>query len=166
MPEDFRVAVRSDPRLLSSVRGLVRTWIEEHGVAPELTARAVLAIDEACTNAIRHAYDGRPDEVVELVLRSAPEALEFVLSDRGNRCPKEKQRRRELAAPVKAPFSCPNSSDSIRFSGMAPQSTSINGPSWRGLRPCRTRAASSLPQPVSPSSRTVQEEAATVVRCS
>jgi anti-sigma regulatory factor (Ser/Thr protein kinase) len=99
MPEDFRVAVRSDPRLLSSVRGLVRTWIEEHGVAPEVTARVVLAIDEACANAIRHAYGGHTDEVVELVLRSAPEALEFVLSDRGSLCPKEKQRRRELAAP-------------------------------------------------------------------
>lgn len=31
-------------------------------------------------------------------------------------------------APVNAPFSYPNSSDSIRFSGIAPQFISINGP--------------------------------------
>jgi serine/threonine-protein kinase RsbW len=99
MPEDFHVAVRSDPRLLASVRGLVRTWVEDRGVAPSVVSRVVLAIDEACTNAIRHAYAGRADEVVELILREHPDALEFVLIDRGVCCPKEQQRRRELAPP-------------------------------------------------------------------
>jgi ubiquinone/menaquinone biosynthesis C-methylase UbiE len=39
----------------------------------------------------------------------------------------------ELTAPVNAPFSCPNSSDSSRFSGSDAQSTGTNGCAARGL---------------------------------
>jgi len=39
--------------------------------------------------------------------------------------------RRSLTAPLKAPRTCPKSSVSIRFSGMAPQSTGTKGPEAR-----------------------------------
>ena len=57
---------------------------------------------------------------------------------------------RVATAPVNAPRTWPNSSLSIRFSGIAPQLTTMNGPSLRGLRWCTARAISSLPVPVSP----------------
>ncbi len=53
-------------------------------------------------------------------------------------------------APVKAPRTWPNSSDSSRFSGMAPQLMVTNGPLARGERLWISRAISSLPVPVSP----------------
>ena len=53
-------------------------------------------------------------------------------------------------APVKAPLTCPNSSLSSRFSGMAPQLMATNGPSCAELRRWSSRAISSLPVPVSP----------------
>ena len=53
-------------------------------------------------------------------------------------------------APVKAPFSWPNSSDSISSSGIAAQFTSTKGPSLRRLRAWICRATSSLPVPFSP----------------
>ncbi len=58
-------------------------------------------------------------------------------------------------APVNAPFSCPNSSDSISVSEIAATFTGTNGSSRRG--PCRwiARATSSLPVPLSPTIRTV-----------
>ena len=55
----------------------------------------------------------------------------------------------DFRAPVKAPFSWPNSSDSTRDSVSAPQFTARNGPP-RPLRACSSRAATSLPVPVSP----------------
>ena len=54
-------------------------------------------------------------------------------------------------APVKAPFSCPKSRDSTRFSGMAPQLTVTKVLPRRSLAPWIARATSSLPTPDSPS---------------
>ena len=73
-------------------------------------------------------------------------------------------------APVKAPFSYPNSSLSTSVSGIAPQSTGTKGPSARRLALWMPRATSSLPEPVSPRIRTVKFERATVatsvqIRC-
>ena len=64
-------------------------------------------------------------------------------------------------APVKAPFTWPNSSLSIRFSGMAPQLMVTNGPLTRLLRRWSSRAISSLPVPVSPVMSTLMSVAAT-----
>ena len=67
-------------------------------------------------------------------------------------------------APVKAPFSWPNSSVSSSVSGIAAQLIATNGPSARGLSACSARANSSLPVPLSPSSSTVASVVA--ARCS
>jgi len=96
---DIRLEVRSDPRLLGSIRSLVRGWMASFELAGELADGVVLAIDEACSNAIRHSYEGRCDETVELTLRAAPEFLEFVVCDRGVPCPPEHQERRPLKQP-------------------------------------------------------------------
>ena len=99
MDEDIRLTVRSEPRLLASIRCLVRGWVERHGIAKDLVNQVVLAIDEACSNAIRHAYEGRGDEVMELALRSTPEHLEIVLCDCGVPCSADKSARRRVEAP-------------------------------------------------------------------
>jgi anti-sigma regulatory factor (Ser/Thr protein kinase) len=93
---DLHLKVRSDPKLLASVRSLVRSWVESWDVGKKTTDDVVLAIDEAFTNAIRHAYGGRRDGSVELTLRAAPEYLEFQVSDRGVPCPPECMQRRPL----------------------------------------------------------------------
>ena len=58
-------------------------------------------------------------------------------------------------APVKAPFSWPNSSLSSSVSGIAAQLTATNGLSRRGPVTWMARATSSLPVPVSPRMSTV-----------
>ena len=93
---DVHVTVRSDPKLLASVRSLVRSWVESWDVGERTADKVVLAIDEACTNAIRHAYEGRPDGSVELSLHAKPEYLEFQVSDMGVPCPPECTTRRPL----------------------------------------------------------------------
>jgi hypothetical protein len=59
-------------------------------------------------------------------------------------------------APVKAPFSCPNSSLSISSAGMAAVLTATNGPSRRPPSWWIASATSSLPVPDSPRISTVR----------
>ncbi len=63
---------------------------------------------------------------------------------------------RRTAAPVNAPFSWPNSSDSSRVSVSAAHETATNGPWLRGLSAWIARASSSLPVPLSPRIRIVE----------
>ena len=67
-----------------------------------------------------------------------------------------KRPRRRSAAPVNAPFSCPNSSLSSSVSGSAAQLTVMNALPRRGERSWIARATSSLPVPDSPSTSTVE----------
>jgi hypothetical protein len=66
-----------------------------------------------------------------------------------------------VTAPVNAPFSWPNSSDSSTSRGSAPQWIGTNGRSARGERSWMARATSSLPVPLSPRSRTEDSVGAT-----
>ncbi|MDX2437658.1 MAG: ATP-binding protein [Acidobacteriota bacterium] len=99
MPDDFRLQVRSDPRFLRCVRNLVRGWVEISDLEPNATDEMVLAIDEACSNAMRHAYGGNRDRWVELTLRADEAYLEVRLCDQGEPCPSEFVQRRELEVP-------------------------------------------------------------------
>ena len=71
---------------------------------------------------------------------------------------------RVCVAEVKAPFSCPNNSDSINVSGNAAQLTATNGPLARGLSWWMARASISFPVPFSPLSKTVALVAAATER--
>lgn len=93
--EEIRITLLSDPRLLCCVRAMVRTYVGNYGFAPDRTEEVVLAVDEACTNAIRHSYAGRHDEPLELALGVDDEHLKFVLRDRGRPAPPECATRRE-----------------------------------------------------------------------
>ncbi len=78
---------------------LVRSWVESCELGPEAANELVLAIDEACANAIRHSYEGRSDRPVELTLRSNDDYLEVRLCDEGVPCSPECVQRRELKTP-------------------------------------------------------------------
>ncbi len=86
---DIRLQVSSDPRLLGVIRGVIQVWLEVCGLVPDRRHEVVLAVDEACSNAIRHAYEGRTDESVELVLSASEEWIEITVSDEGRPCPSE-----------------------------------------------------------------------------
>jgi anti-sigma regulatory factor (Ser/Thr protein kinase) len=98
--DDLRLQVSSDPRLLAVIRGVVKVWLEVCGLVADRRHEVVLAIDEACSNAMRHAYKGRTDEPVELVLSASEEWIEITVSDQGTPCPPECSEYRPLVAPA------------------------------------------------------------------
>lgn len=66
---------------MRNVRGRLREVLDEQAVAPELRDQLVLAVDEACTNIIRHAYCGCIDDTISLLLKRERDMLVFELRD-------------------------------------------------------------------------------------
>jgi anti-sigma regulatory factor (Ser/Thr protein kinase) len=86
----------SDPQLLCVVRSAVRQWCELAGCADEECRALTLAVDEALTNVIRHAYQSRTDQPIEVTFHRNEERLEFVIVDHGRPVEPEKIRGRPL----------------------------------------------------------------------
>ncbi|NIA13370.1 MAG: hypothetical protein GWP08_04760 [Nitrospiraceae bacterium] len=91
--------VLSDPKLLKSVRGVVRGFAESHALSDEKAMEVVLAVDEACTNAMRHAYGSNPGRKLWLSLRSTEDGIEIVLRDDGTPASSERVKQKEVVAP-------------------------------------------------------------------
>jgi len=96
------MALCSNPRLLSTVRGAVEPLAEALGF-PAVQCRAIRrAVDEALTNIVRHSYGNRPDRPITLYFRkarrgnSAEQGLEIVLCDQGPAVDPDKLRGRPL----------------------------------------------------------------------
>jgi serine/threonine-protein kinase RsbW len=87
----LRLELPSDPSLLCAVRGAVERLTESFGFSAPDCRAVTRAVDEALTNIIRHAYNGRPDKPIEMFFRSVHSdadpkgslGLEILLCDRG-----------------------------------------------------------------------------------
>ena len=56
VPAELRLELPGDPSVLSRLRRLLRRWLRERGAAEPLVTEVNLAVNEACANAIEHAY--------------------------------------------------------------------------------------------------------------
>jgi anti-sigma regulatory factor (Ser/Thr protein kinase) len=56
------------------------------GFSEEDTQFIILAVDEACANVIRHAYQGRTDGEITISCRDSADGIEFLLTDQGAAC--------------------------------------------------------------------------------
>ena len=60
VPEELRLQLPADPQVLSGTRRLLRRWLRNHGADEPLISEIALAANEACANAIEHAYPPGP----------------------------------------------------------------------------------------------------------
>ena len=58
VPAAFRVEIPADPRVVRELRARLKAWLERRGLTAEQVGDTVLAVSEACNNAIEHGYDG------------------------------------------------------------------------------------------------------------
>jgi anti-sigma regulatory factor (Ser/Thr protein kinase) len=80
LPEAFPAVASS----LSAIRRAVRAYADRAGAPPEVTAAAVLAVDEAATNAIVHGYEGgASDKTVHVSAEREGTWLRFAVGDDG-----------------------------------------------------------------------------------
>ena len=82
-PLSFQVKLASDPRLLSVVRSAVSELAAVSGFEDEQCQRIMMAVDEALSNVIRHAYKNRCDREIEVSCQAYADRLEFTFVDGG-----------------------------------------------------------------------------------
>jgi anti-sigma regulatory factor (Ser/Thr protein kinase) len=100
----MKLDLLSDPKMLCIVRAAVGELAVTVGLPPEDVRSLVLAVDEAMTNIIRHAYLGKLDRPIEVSFHRGPvkhgeamkDALEICLMDHGVAVDPAKLRGREL----------------------------------------------------------------------
>jgi len=83
MGVSFKLQVPSDPEMLSVVRSVVGQFAAVAGFSEEDCRMITLALDEALTNIIRHAYQNRHDQAIEVHGWRSEDGLEFRLVDHG-----------------------------------------------------------------------------------
>lgn len=91
----------SDPRVLPEARRTMRDWTLPQGWSEDQTAEIALAVDEALSNVIRHAYDCERCHRILLSARALRdprrgEGIEIRIRDFGKQCDPAQIRGRDL----------------------------------------------------------------------
>jgi serine/threonine-protein kinase RsbW len=68
---------------LLEVREFVLRAAREFGFSEEEASKIVLAVDEACTNVIKHAYQFAPDREIEIVIQPVKDRMQITVIDDG-----------------------------------------------------------------------------------
>ena len=75
--------ILSETKQLSAVRNFVSEAAQRFGFDEDDVHNIALAVDEACTNIIKHAYGFVADQHIEIEIRVRETAFEVVISDCG-----------------------------------------------------------------------------------
>ena len=81
---EFKLVIPSQTRYLNLVTGLAKRAAVVAGLDDATAAKVSIAVDEAVTNVILHAYHGETEHSVELELRFTDEALEINIHHTGD----------------------------------------------------------------------------------
>ena len=77
------IEILSDPAELEPLRQKAEAFAIQVGMDENQAGRVVLALDEALTNIIRHAYEGASDRPIEIRLLKMENKLVVVIRDYG-----------------------------------------------------------------------------------
>ena len=82
LESDIRLTVPARAENVAVVRHVLGAFAEAVGLPARVRDDMRLAVTEACTNVVRHAY-GAGDGAIDVVMRPEPDALEVIVSDHG-----------------------------------------------------------------------------------
>ncbi|HEX5410785.1 MAG TPA: ATP-binding protein [Terriglobia bacterium] len=82
-PLRFEITLTSDPRLLGVVRSAVEQFAAALGMEDAQCRKITLAVDEALSNVMRHAYKNEGNHSIQLNCQAQADCLEFTFIDRG-----------------------------------------------------------------------------------
>jgi anti-sigma regulatory factor (Ser/Thr protein kinase) len=81
-PDEVQVDFDADPTAMRQVRQMLRGWLADHSIVDPQQSNLLVAVNEAITNSIEHAYKGE-NGPVRLTWRASTEHVELVIVDQG-----------------------------------------------------------------------------------
>jgi len=91
------LTVPSHPRYLYTVRSMLYPLAIEAGFTKKTARHIVLAVDEACSNIIKHAYGGDHSQSIVVTVEDRPDRFIVTLRDYGKKVDRAKIAPRDLA---------------------------------------------------------------------
>src|SRR6185312_7978907 len=82
MSSDVRLTLPSRPENVAVIRHVLGAFAEALRLPPDLVEDMRLAVTEACTNVVRHAYDDDELGTIDVVIRPSGDRLELIVADR------------------------------------------------------------------------------------
>jgi serine/threonine-protein kinase RsbW len=82
MGSDVRLTLPARPENVAVIRHVLGAFAEALQLPADLVEDMRLAVTEACTNVVRHAYHDQPGPI-DVVIRPNGDTLELIVSDRG-----------------------------------------------------------------------------------
>lgn len=75
--------IKSQTEHLLEIREFVSAAAHQFGFSDEEASKIVLAVDEACTNIIKHAYQNDPNKDIHVSIRTSKGVFEVLIEDQG-----------------------------------------------------------------------------------
>jgi anti-sigma regulatory factor (Ser/Thr protein kinase) len=85
MKNTARITIPASPKFLTVVRNAAQKVAEISGMEEKEAAEIKLAVDEACSNAIKHACHNDPDHELVLEIGFTDDEFRVVIDDTGDR---------------------------------------------------------------------------------
>jgi len=82
LDSDIRLTLPARPENVALVRDVLGALAEAEGLPARVTDDMRLAVTEACTNVVRHAYGGG-EGTIDVSMRPTGDALEVIVADEG-----------------------------------------------------------------------------------
>ncbi len=96
MADSIEIKIPSEPKFLQIIRATMSQIGETMGFSPEETKNITLAVDEACSNIIKHAYCGATEKPIHVTCTLYKNRLEILLKDFGRKANIAEIKSREL----------------------------------------------------------------------
>ncbi len=96
MTETVTLTVPSHPKYLYVIRSAVYPLVLESGFPKQVARKIVLAVDEACSNIIKYAYEGDTTKLIHLRVTLDQQKLMLELTDTGRKADVSKIAPRKL----------------------------------------------------------------------
>ena len=77
------LTISSQTERLSDLRRFVAEQALAHGFGDDVADKISLAVDEACTNIIKHGYNYSPDHKIEIGIVRSGDEFEITIADQG-----------------------------------------------------------------------------------
>lgn len=92
----FHLKIESESKHLEAMREGLRTFLTDRGFTDKSLESILVAMGEACTNAMRHSYGNAPGKIIDIKAEDLGDRVTFTVCDEGETIDLSKIKKPEL----------------------------------------------------------------------